>query len=139
MDVFVQEPDNGEILFWGNRETVNAMTFDADNRGTDTGEVEHTETALLLQPREPIAGEYRVFLHQYDDHGLNADVDVTVEIELYEGEGSGHMPLLHGTTIYKGQYGLAGATTVREVLNQSAVEVARIDPGKGRICFLDTA
>ena len=139
VDVFVQEPDNGEILFWGNRETVNAMTFDADNRGTDTGEVEHTETAMLLQPREPHAGEYRVFLHQYDDHGLNADVDVTVEVELYEGDGSRHVPLLHGTTMYKGQYGLAGATTVQELLNLSAVEVARVDPGMGRICFFDAA
>ena len=139
VDVLVQEPDNGEILFWGNRETVNALTFDGDNRGTDAGEVEHTETALLLEPREPLAGEYRVFLHQYDDHGLNDNVDVTVDIELYEGDGTRNVPLLHGSTIHKGQYGLAGAATVAEVLNESAVEVARVDPGMGQICFFDPA
>ena len=139
VDVFVQEPGNGEILFWGNRETVNALTMHGDNRGTDAGDVEHTETAILLEPREPIEGAYRVFLHQYDDHGLNDSVDVTVDIELYEGHRSKNVPFLYGSTIYKGQYGLAGATTVRDLLNESAVEVARVDPGMGQICFFDSA
>ena len=139
VDVFVQEPDNGEVLFWGNRETVNALTLEGDNRGTGAGDVEHTETALLLEPREPLAGEYRVFLHQYDDHGLNDRVDVAVDVELFEGDGSRNLPSLHGLTVRKGQYGLAGATTVAELLNESAVEVARIDPGMGQICFFDPA
>ena len=139
VDVFVQEPGNGEILFWGNRETVHSLTLDADNRGDGAGDVEHTETALLLQPREPLAGEYRVFLHQYDDHGLNDSVDVTVDIELYEGHGSKNLPFLSGSTIHKGRYGLAGAATVAELLNDSALEVARVDPGMGRICFFDPA
>ena len=139
MDLFVQEPDDGEILFWGNRATVNALTLDGDNRGLDAGAVEHTETALLLQPREPLEGEYRVFLHQYDDHGLNDRVDVTVDVEIYEGDGPRNLPFLHGATVHKGQYGLAGATTVAELLNGSAVEVARVDPGMGQICFLDPA
>ena len=139
VDVFVQEPGNGEILFWRNRETVNSLTLDGDSRGDAAGDVEHTETALLLQPREPLAGQYRVFLHQYDDHGLNDSVDVTVDIELYEGHGSNNLPFLAGSTIRKGQYGLAGATTVAELLNGSALEVARVDPGMGRICFFDPA
>ena len=139
LDVFVQEPDNGEILFWGNRTTVNAFTLYGDNRGLDAGDLEYTETALLLEPREPLAGEYRVFLHQYDDHGLNDRVDVTVEIELYEGHGSRNVPFLHGSTVHKGQYGLDGATTVAELLDGSAVEVARVDAHMGQICFFEPA
>ena len=139
LDVFVQEPDNGEILFWGNRTTVNAFTLYGDNQGLDAGDVEYRETALLLEPREPLAGEYRVFLHQYDDHGLNDRVDVTVDIELYEGHGSRNLPFMHGLTVHKGHYGLEGANTVAELLNGSAVEVARIDPSMGQICFFDPA
>ena len=78
-------------------------------------------------------------LHQYDDHGLNDSVDVTVDIELYEGHGSKNLPFLSGSTIHKGRYGLAGAATVAELLNESALEVARVDPGMGRICFFDPA
>ena len=118
---------------------MNSLTLDADNRGDAAGDVEHTETALLLEPREPLAGQYRVFLHQYDDHGFNDSVDVTVDIELYEGHGSRNLPFLSGSTIHKGQYGLASATTVGELLNESALEVARVDPGMGRICFFDPA
>ena len=139
LDVFVQEPDNGEVLFWGNRETVNALKFEGDNRGVGGADVENTESVLLLQPHEPLAGEYRVFLHRYDDHGLNDAVDVTVDVELYEGHTSKNVQLLHDTTIAKGQYGLAGAATVAELLNGSAVEIARIDPGMGQICFFDPA
>ena len=139
VDVFVQEPGNGEVLFWGNRETVNSLTLDGDNRGAGAGDAQHAETAILLAPREPLAGEYRVFLHQYDDHGLNDAVEVTVDVELYEGRGGGNVPSMHGLTVSKGQYGLAGAATVEELLNGSAVEVARIDPGMGRICFFDTS
>ena len=139
VDVFVQEPGNGEVLFWGNRETVNSLTLDGDNRGAGAGDIEHTETAMLLAPGEPLAGEYRVFLHQHDDHGLNDAVDVTVDVELYEGHGSGNVPFLHGLTLSKGQYGSDEATTVAELLNGTAVEVARIDPGMGQICFFDTS
>ncbi|MCY3773936.1 MAG: hypothetical protein OXG98_18170, partial [Gemmatimonadetes bacterium] len=139
MDLLVQEPENGEVLFWGNRATVNALKLDEDNRGFDAGDFEHTETALLLESREPLAGEYRVFLHQYDDHGLNDRVDVLVDVELYEGHGSRNVPFLHGSTVHKGQYGLDGATTVAELLNGSAVEVARVDPELGQICFFDPA
>ncbi len=137
VDVFVQEPGNGEVLFWGNSQTVNSLTLDGDNRGAGAGDAEHTETALLLTSREPLAGAYRVFLHQYDDHGLNDAVDVTLDVELYEGHSSGSAPFLHGLTLNKGQYGLDGATTVAELLNGNAVEVARIDPGMGQICFFD--
>ncbi|MDE0005136.1 MAG: SUMF1/EgtB/PvdO family nonheme iron enzyme [Rhodospirillaceae bacterium] len=139
MDLLVQEPGNGEVLFWGNRATVNALTLDEDNRGLDAGDFEYTETVLLLEPREPLAGEYRVFLHQYDDYGLNDRVDVTVDVELYEGHGSRNVPFLHGSTVHKGQFGLDGATTVAELLNGSAVEVARVDPDLGQICFFDPA
>ena len=139
VDIFVQEPDDGELLFWGNRETVNALTFNGDDRGVQSSDVEHSETAILLEPWGPLEGEYRVFLHQYDDHGLNDDLNVTVDIEVYEGHGTRNVPFLHGATIRKGQYGLAGAATVRELLDESAVEVARVDPGKGQICFFDSA
>ena len=138
VDVFVQEPGNGEVLFWGNSQTVNSLTLDGDKRGVGAGDAEHSETAILLAPREPLAGEYRVFLHQYDDHGLNDPVRVTVDIELNEGHGSGNVPFRHGLALSKGQYGLDGAATVAELLNGSAVEVARIDPGMGQICFFDT-
>ena len=138
VDVFVQEPDNGEVLFRGNRETVNSLTFGGDDRGGAAGDVEHTETAILLEPHEPIEGAYRVFLHQYDDHGLNDSVDVTVDVELHEGHTSKNALFLSGSTIHKGQYGLAGAATLGKLLNEGAVEVARVDPGMGQICFFDS-
>ena len=139
LDVLVQEPDDGEILFWGNRETVNALTLDGDDRGTNAGVVERTETAILPEPWDPLEGSYRVFVHQYDDHELNRDVSVTVDVELYEGHRSRNRSFIHGATILKGQYGLGGAATVGDLLNESAVEVARVDPGSGQICFIDSA
>ena len=139
LDLLVQEPQDGEVLFWGNRETVNALTLDGDNRGSSAGNVRHTETAILLEPRQPLEGVYRVFLHRYDDHGLNDSVDVAVDVELHEGHSASNVWLLADATIHKGQHGLAGAATLADVLNGSAVEVARVDPGRGRICFFDPA
>ncbi len=139
LDVFVQEPDDGEVLFWGNRETVNALTLDGDNQGRGPGNIRHTETAILLEPRAPLEGEYRVFLHQYDDHGLNENVDVTVDVELNEGHNDRNVSFPGGSTLYKGQYGPGGATTVGDLLNDSAVEIARVDPGRGQVCIFDPA
>ena len=139
LDVFVQEPEDGEILFWGNRETVNTLTLDGDDRGTNASAVERTETAILPEPWDALEGLYRVFVHQYDDHELNRDVNVTVDVELQEGHRSRNFSYIHGSTIPKGQYGLGGAATVGDLLNASAVEVARVDPGRGQICFIDPA
>ena len=86
VDVFVQEPDYGESPILGKPRDRERLDPGWGQPGDRCGRCRtHGNGIAAGTAGSQLAGEYRVFIHQYDDHGLNEPVDVTVDVELYEG------------------------------------------------------